>query len=251
VSVHALVTGGGTGIGAAIARELGGLWLAITVVGRRAAPLEQVAAGIGERAGIITADLSEPDAARSVIAEAERARGPVLVLINNAGAAESGPFGRSGADQWLRMLAINLEAAMAMSHAALPTMQHGGWGRIVNVASTAGLKGYAYAAAYCAAKHGLIGFTRALAIELAETAITVNAVCPGFTDTDLLARSVERIVSRSDRSEEDAKAELAHFNPQGRLIDPAEVASAVLWLCAPGQRSITGQALAIAGGEVM
>ena len=245
---HALITGGGTGIGAAIARALAGEGAALTLVGRRRAPLDAVANELG--ATVAVADVTDRAAVDRAFAEARQAHGPVTILIANAGAAEGAPFGRIDADAWRRAMAVNLDAVFHCCQAALPDLKAARAGRIVTVASTAGLKGYAYTAAYTAAKHGAVGLMRALGAELADTNITANAVCPGFTDTDLVAEAIATITAKTGRSAEEARAELARFNPQGRLIDPGEVASVVLWLCLPEQRSMTGQAIPVAGGEV-
>jgi NAD(P)-dependent dehydrogenase (short-subunit alcohol dehydrogenase family) len=158
---------------------------------------------------------------------------------------------RTDAAMWQRMLDVNLSGAYHCIQAALPGMLDAGWGRIVNVASTAGLTGYRYVAAYCAAKHGLVGLTRALALELAAKGITVNAVCPGYTETDIVQEAVANIVRKTGRSEEQARAELASGNPQGRLVRPEEVAHAVAMLCMPDAAAMNGQSIAVAGGEVM
>ena len=181
---------------------------------------------------------------------AREVQGPITILINNAGAVESAPFAKVTPKLWRRTMAVNLDALLHCCQAAMPDLLEAEAGRIVTIASTAGLKGYAYSAPYVAAKHGAIGLMRALAAELAKTNITANAVCPGFTDTDIIAEAVTKLKEKTGRDEEAARASLSKFNPQGRLIDPAEVANAVLWLCLPESGSITGQAIAVAGGEI-
>jgi NAD(P)-dependent dehydrogenase (short-subunit alcohol dehydrogenase family) len=247
---HALVTGGGSGIGAAIARTLADEGAAVTLVGRRREPLEMVAARL-PGAAIAVADVSLRQDVDAALADARAAQGPISILINNAGVAPSAPFARTTLDQWRAAMNVNLDALFHCCQSALPDLRAAQAGRIVSIASTAGLKGYAYTAAYAASKHGAIGLTRALALELAATNVTVNAVCPGFTDTAILVDAVETIRTRTGRSEADARAELAKFNPQRRLIDPQEVADAVAWLCLPSSGSVTGQSIVVAGGEVM
>lgn len=184
-------------------------------------------------------------------AEARAGFGPIEILVNNAGQAESAPFQKTTAELFERMLAVNLGGTFHCIQAALPDMLAAHWGRVINIASTAGLVGYAYVSAYCAAKHGVVGLTRALALEFAVKGITVNAVCPGYTDTDIVAQAVANIVAKTGRSEAEARAELAKGNPMQRLVTPQEVADTVLWLCGEAAASINGQSIAVAGGEVM
>jgi NAD(P)-dependent dehydrogenase (short-subunit alcohol dehydrogenase family) len=244
------VTGGGRGIGAAVARALADAGARVTVMGRDKTPLQQTARAL-PIAQAIRCDVTDETKVAAAFAEAAQAFGPVAILVNNAGAAESAPFVRTSLELLRRMLDVNLIGTFLCSRAALPDMLDAGFGRIVNVASIAGLKGGAYISAYCAAKHGVVGLTRALALETATKGITVNAVCPGYTDTEMAQRAIANIVNRTGRSPSEAEAELVRRNPQGRLIRPDEVAATVLWLCAPGTEAITGQAIAIAGGEVM
>jgi 3-hydroxybutyrate dehydrogenase len=245
---HALVTGGGRGIGRAIAATLTRQGMTVTVLGRtRAALDEAVAAGDAHFPDI--ADVANQASIAAAIARAAE-RQPIDILIANAGAAESAPFAKSDAALFARMMDVNFMGVVHAIQAALPSMKTRPYGRIIAVASTAGLKGYAYVSAYTAAKHAVVGLVRSLALELASSRITVNAVCPGFTDTDLFAGSVDNIMTKTGRSREQAVAELAKHNPQGRLVTPQEVADAVLWLCGEGASAVTGQAIAVAGGEV-
>jgi NAD(P)-dependent dehydrogenase (short-subunit alcohol dehydrogenase family) len=250
---HAVVTGGGRGIGAEIARALVEQGAAVTLMGRNAATLEDEAARLRPlgRVHCQAVDLADPESTKAAFASAAKALGPVTILINNAGQAVSAPISKTDLALWNQMLAVNLTGTYLGIQAVLPGMLQAGWGRIVNIASTAALKGYPYVAAYCAAKHGVLGLTRALALELAKKPVTVNAVCPGYTETDIVREALANIQAKTGRSEAEARAELVKQNPQGRLVQPAEVANAVLWLCLPGSESITGQAIAVAGGETM
>lgn len=244
---HAVVTGASRGIGLAVARTLAAHGARVTLMARDEAALAAAARSTDGAPDWQVVDVAD---AGSVAAAFARA-GTVDILVNNAGQAASAPFGRTDATLWQRMLDVNLTGAYHCIQAVLPGMVDKGWGRIVNVASTAGLTGYRYVAAYCAAKHGLVGLTRALALEVAAKGVTVNAVCPGFTDTDIVRDAVANIVRATGRTEDDARAELASANPQGRLVQPDEVAHAVAWLCMPGASALNGQAVAVAGGELM
>ncbi len=245
---HALVTGGGTGIGAAIATTLARAGAAVTICGRRLEPLEETAAGDADIRAVV-ADVTCEKSVAALYEHAETTGRPFDIVVANAGTAESAPASKTSLDLWNRTVAVNLTGAFLTVKPALAAMRARGWGRIVFIASTAGLKGYAYVAPYVAAKHGVVGLMRALALETATAGITVNAVCPGFTETTMLADAVARIAKTTARSEPEARATLAANNPQGRFIRPQEVADAVLWLCSGESAAITGQTISVSRGE--
>ncbi|WP_457935614.1 SDR family NAD(P)-dependent oxidoreductase [Mesorhizobium sp. 10J20-29] len=245
---HALVTGGGSGVGRAIALALAGAGVAVTICGRREEALAEVASQNDRIVGI-AADVTDEAAMTALYEKAEAERGPIDIVVANAGMAGSAPAAKTTLADWQKTLDVNLTGAFLTVRPSLEGMAERRAGRIVFIASTAGLKGYAYVAPYVAAKHGVVGLMRALAAETAKTGVTVNAVCPGFVETDMLEESVARIVEKTGRTPEEAHASLTRTNPQGRLIQPEEVAETVLWLCSSAAGSVTGQAISVSGGE--
>lgn len=249
---HALVTGASRGIGAAIATALVADGARVSLVGRDAGRLAAVSAELGgaERAVPIVADVTDASSVHAAFATARQRLGPVQILVNNAGQAASAKFTDTDEALWHRLIGVNLTGTYLCTREAIADMLQAGSGRIVNIASIAGLRGAAYVSAYVASKHAVIGLTRALALEYATRNITVNAVCPGYTDTDMVRHAIDNIKAKTGRSEGEILANLTASNPQRRLITPAEVSNAVLWLCRPGTESVTGQSIVIAGGEV-
>ncbi len=245
---HALVTGGGSGVGAAIAERFAAAGATVTIAGRRRAPLDEVAS---RHDGIhaVTADITDESSVAELFTAAVDHAGAVDIVVANAGTSSSQPFAKTTLDTWHKMLSVNLTGTFLTLRHAAPSMLERGYGRMICVASTAGLKGYPYVASYCAAKHGVVGLVRALSVEYARKGITVNALCPGFTETPMLDASVVNIVRTTGRSEAEARKALASSNPMGRFIQPVEVAEAALWLCGPNSDSINGQAVNISGGE--
>ncbi|HEY1129456.1 MAG TPA: SDR family NAD(P)-dependent oxidoreductase [Roseateles sp.] len=241
---HAVVTGGGSGIGAAVAKRLLADGFRVTLMGRSLGRLQAQQAALGDVL-IQVCDVSDETSVNGAFA----AVGDVDILVNNAGQVETTPFAKTSLELWQRLLNVNLTGTFLCSRAVLPGMLMRKSGRIVNVASTAALKGYAYVAAYCAAKHGVLGLTRALALEVATKGVTVNAVCPGYTETDIVESAVNTLVAKTGRTPEQARTELSRANPQGRLIRPDEVADTVVWIL--GNGAINGQAIAVCGGETM
>ncbi len=251
---HVLITGGGTGIGAAVSAAFAAEGARVSLVGRRLAPLEAQATVLrqaGAEANAIVCDVTDTDAVGGAFAKAVDRFGRIDVLVNNAGRAETAPFLRTPAGMVRQLLDVNLVQLFTCTQQVLPAMIEAGFGRVINVASTAALTGYPYVSAYCAAKHAVLGFTRSLALEVIRTGVTVNAVCPGYTETPLLQDAVGRIGTLTGRTEADIRAELARGNPAGRLVRPDEVAAAVVWLARPESAAITGQAIPVANGEIL
>ena len=242
---RALITGGGRGIGAAIARALASAGASVVVCGRTRASIDAVACELGGTA--LELDLMDRPATDGTLADLGR----VDVLVNNAGAAESAALERTTDALWDRIMELDATAPFRVTRALVPAMVKAGWGRVINIASNAGVSGYGYTAAYCAAKHAMVGMTRALALDLARTGVTINALCPGWVETDMSATAVQRIADKTGRSLDEARASLANMSPQRRMIEPAEVAHAALMLCAHEARGIHGQTIVIDGGAVL
>lgn len=247
---HVLVTGAARGIGAAIVQAFAARGARLSILGRSAGSLAPLVAEDPEHRIAVVADVSDAEQVAAAFEQARQRFGPITVLVNNAGQASSAPFLKTGADAWKQMLDVNLMGTVLCTQAALPDMVKAKQGRIVNVASTAGLTGYAYVTAYAAAKHAVIGLTRSLALEVAKQGVTVNAVCPGYTETDILRGSIANVMAKTGRSEEEARAQFSAGNPQGRFVQPEEVADAVVWLSSRGAASVNGQSIAVCGGEL-
>lgn len=252
---HAVVTGGGRGIGEGIARALADQGAKLTLMGRTAETLESTAASIAADHDVDvswqTADVIDPESIAAAFSGAAEKQGAPSILVNNAGGAESAPFKRTDGALLQRMIDLNLMSVFHCTHQVLPAMTDAGYGRVINVASTAGLVGYRYVSAYVASKHAVVGLTRALALETAKAGITVNAVCPGYVDTDMTQETIRNIVQKTGVTPAEAEAQIAATNPQARLIQPTEIAAAVVWLAQADSGSITGQSIAVAGGEIM
>lgn len=242
---RALVTGGGRGIGAAIARKLAETGAHVTICGRKQADIEAVAREMSGAA--IVADLTDRASTDAMLAAA----GDIDILVNNAGIAESAALDRTDDAMWDRIMELDATAPFRITRAIVPGMVKRGWGRVVNIASNAGVSGYGYTAAYCAAKHAMVGMTRALAIDLGRTGVTINALCPGWVETAMADEAIARIAAKTGRGEDDARAALANMSPQRRLITTAEVAHAALMLCAEEARGIHGQSIVIDGGAIL
>lgn len=241
---HVIVTGGGSGVGAEVARIFARAGAKVTIMGRSHAPLE------AQDLPYQLCDVTDPDAVANAFDAARGTNGPIHTVIANAGAATSKPFAKMDMSDLAAMVDVNLTGVFNVWQAALSDMKTAGVGRMIVIASTAGLKGYPYVSGYCAAKHGVVGLTRALALELAQTGITVNAICPGFVETPMLDRSIRNIVAQTGKTAEEAAQALQKGNPQRRFIQTDEVAEAALWLCSNAARSVNGHALSLSGGEI-
>jgi len=248
MSRHVLVTGAGTGIGEAVSRQLHTDGYRVSLVGRRPEPLAALSASLGENAYAITGDVTDRSSISSAFTSARERFGSIEILVNSAGMAPTAPFHRVDFADWQRTMDVNVNGVFHCSQIALEDMLGAGWGRIINIASVASLRGFPYVSGYCASKHAVLGMTRAVALEVATQGVTVNAICPGYVDTDIVRAAISEIVAKTGRTEEDAMRHFTESNPQGRLVETSEVANAVSWLCSDGAASVTGQAVAIDGG---
>jgi NAD(P)-dependent dehydrogenase (short-subunit alcohol dehydrogenase family) len=250
---HAIVTGGGRGIGAAIARALAGQGATLTLLGRDRERLAQTQAELtgefGTHVSVFTCDVTSEASVEEAFGKARDNAGDAYILVNNAGQADAAAFAETTPELWQRMIDVNLQGTYFCTRQVAPAMVKNGAGRIINIASTAGLRGYSRITAYCTAKHAVIGFTRALASEYARNGVTVNAVCPSYADTEMTERTIDAVAKRLESSKEEARKRLEKTIPIGRLIRPDEVAAAVLWLCSAEAAAVTGQAIAVDGGE--
>jgi NAD(P)-dependent dehydrogenase (short-subunit alcohol dehydrogenase family) len=243
-----MITGAGTGIGEAISRQLHTEGYRVTLVGRRIEPLETLSASLGEGSQAATGDVTDRPNVTAAFSAARERFGDIEILVNCAGIAPTAPFHRVDFADWQRTMDVNVNGVFHCSQIALESMLSKGWGRIINIGSVASLRGFPYVSGYCASKHAVLGLTRALALEVATQGITVNAICPGYVDTDIVREAISGIVTKTGRTEGEAMQHFTESNPQGRLVDATEVASAVSWLCSDGAASVTGQAVAIDGG---
>ncbi|MDA0238450.1 MAG: SDR family NAD(P)-dependent oxidoreductase [Proteobacteria bacterium] len=250
---HALVTGGSRGIGAAATEQLAAMGANVSVLSRSAESVTAQQKKLDDAYDVNTfgsaADVSKADDIERSFGEAVEALGPIDILVNNAGTGKSAPFHRTTMELWQEIMDLNLTGTFLCTQQVWGSMRKKGYGRIINIASIVGLRGYPYIAAYCASKHAVVGLTKTLALEAAD-GITVNAVCPGYTDTDMVAGAIENIVEKTGRSAEETRAEIEAINAGGRMITPQEVAEMVGWLALPSSASVTGQSIAISGGPV-